>query len=95
MVGFDNGQDRERILDGKPVADINSNLTATADTTVAQRLPENGEISFYSDVKSGRFDLPWEEALRLLASPNPHGRPNSDVLRSAGGGCPPRPARRD
>jgi type II restriction/modification system DNA methylase subunit YeeA len=81
MVGFDDGREAEKVLDGKRVADINPNLTATADTTTARKLPQNQEISFYSDVKAGRFEVSFAEANRLLSSPNPNGRPNSDVLR--------------
>jgi hypothetical protein len=46
MVGFDNGHEKERALDGKPVDDICSNLTPAADTTTAQRLPQNRDISY-------------------------------------------------
>jgi hypothetical protein len=31
--------------------------------------------------KGGKFDLPDNEALVMLREPNPHGRPNSDVIR--------------
>jgi hypothetical protein len=33
------------------------------------------------DTKGGAFDIPAELAADLLQQPNPHGRPNSDVLR--------------
>lgn len=32
------------------------------------------------DTKGGPFDLPYAEGVRLLLEPNPHGRPNSDVV---------------
>ena len=80
MVGFDDGSEKHRVLNGKPVVVINSNLTATADTTKALRLRSNEDIGFIADVKAGKFDLPEESALAMLFAPNPNGLPNSDVL---------------
>jgi len=80
MVGFDDGSEKTRILDSKPVAVINPNLTATADTTKALKLRSNEDIGFIADVKAGKFDLPEEFALTMLSAPNPNGLPNSDVL---------------
>ena len=80
MVGFDNGDDKTRTLDGHEVATINSNLTAVADITQAQRLNQNSAIGFIADVKSGKFDIPENVAVSILSSPNPHGKPNSDVV---------------
>ena len=80
MVGFDDGSEKSRVLDGKTVPVINVNLTATADTTKARRLRSNGGIGFIADVKAGKFDLAEESALNMLGTPNPHGLPNSDVL---------------
>lgn len=37
MVGFDNGSETKRVLDGGRVATINANLSATAATTQARR----------------------------------------------------------
>jgi len=80
MVGFDHGSDASRTLDGRRVATINANLTAAADVTRAVRLAENLDVSFMGDTKGGAFDIPEERALSMLRAPNPHGRPNSDVL---------------
>ena len=33
MVGFDNGAQKEKILDGKNVRQVNANLTTASDTT--------------------------------------------------------------
>ncbi len=81
MIGFDSGEETERRLDGRVVAEINSNLTSSADITQSRRLSENEGVSFIADVKAGKFDIPFDEARRLLFEPNPNGRPNSDVLR--------------
>jgi hypothetical protein len=81
MVGFDNGTERTRILDGHPVAEINPNLTAHADITVAKKLRKNAGLSFSGTKKSGDFDVAEDLAAKWLTAPNPHGRPNSDLLR--------------
>jgi type II restriction/modification system DNA methylase subunit YeeA len=80
MIGFDRGTEKQRVLDGKRVLEINSNLTTTADTTKAARLQSNGGIGYIADVKAGKFDLPEAVATEMLHAPNPHGKPNSDVV---------------
>lgn len=82
IVGFDDGSERERCLDGKPVTEINADLTATVDITKAARLAENAGIAFTGDTKGGPFDIPGSLARQWLSLPlNPNGRPNSDVVR--------------
>jgi len=94
MVGFDDGSETRRLLneskDDKPehalaracpVESINANLTYQADVTKARRLKENLGISFMGDTKVGPFDIPESLARQFLAKPNPHGKPNSDVVR--------------
>ena len=44
-------------------------------------LPENRGIAFPGDEKRGTFELPATSARRLLGVPNPHGKPNRDVVR--------------
>lgn len=68
------------VLDGKPVREIHANLTSEADTTKATRLAANRAIGFIGDVKAGAFDIKEAVAHSMLRAPNPHGRPNSDVL---------------
>ena len=51
------------------------------DLTQAQTLKENAGVCFRSTTKNGPFDIPGELARQWLKLPNPHGRPNSDVLR--------------
>jgi methylase of polypeptide subunit release factors len=81
FVGQDDGSEIERTLDGRPVAGINSDLTSGVDLTKARRLKENAAIAYIADVKGGPFDINGETAQRLLASPNPDGRSNSEVVR--------------
>ena len=80
MIGFDDGTEKTRTLDGKPVPTINANLTAAADTTAARRIPSNFGLSFQGPVKVGKFDISLATALLMLAEANAHGKPNSDVL---------------
>jgi type II restriction/modification system DNA methylase subunit YeeA len=80
FVGQDNGSESERELDGRPVLRINANLTYEVDLTRAQRLRDNLGIAFIADVKGGSFDIDGATAARMLASPNPHGRSNREVV---------------
>jgi len=74
-------------LDGKPVVEIFSDLTARdavagVDVTKANRLSSNSSKAFQGPVKVGPFDIPGDLARHMLQMPlNPHGRPNSDVVK--------------
>ena len=80
FLGYDDGSETERYLDGQPVPEINPNLTAGVDLTKARRLPENMGIAFMGDTKGGPFDIPESLAMEMLAAPNPDGRSNRDVI---------------
>jgi type II restriction/modification system DNA methylase subunit YeeA len=82
IVGFDDGSELGRYLDGIPVERINTDLTGTTDLTKAVPLQENEGIAFMGDTKGGPFDIDEATAREMLAAPiNPNGRPNSDVVR--------------
>ncbi len=81
MVGFDDGSETRRCLDGKPVEGINANLTSGIDLTQAAKIRENNGLSFQGDIKQGPFDVTVAHAHQLLASPNPDGRSNGEVVR--------------
>ena len=81
FVGQDDGSNGERQLDGRRVGDINPNLTSGVDLTQARRLRENLGIAFQGDVRLGPFDIAEDLAAELLASPNPDGRSNHEVVR--------------
>ena len=81
MIGFDDATETARELDGESVKEIHSNLTAHADVTTAATLRENLETSFRGTQKSGDFDVADELARSWLVAPNPHGKPNSNLLR--------------
>jgi hypothetical protein len=51
IIGYDDGSETERTLDGRLVTAINANLTAGLDLTLVQRLPENFGIAFMGDSK--------------------------------------------
>ncbi|MBN1425734.1 class I SAM-dependent DNA methyltransferase [Candidatus Fermentibacteria bacterium] len=80
MVGFDDGEERNAILDGRQVSVINANLTAAADIGRASSLEDNLGIGFIGVAQKAPFDVTHFSALGMLDRPNPHGRPNSDVL---------------
>ena len=82
IVGFDDGTEIDRCLDGQRVPIINADLTALTDLSVARPLSENASSCFLGVQLSGPFDLPGELARTMLAAPlNPNGRPNSDVIK--------------
>ena len=82
MVGFDDGTERTRELDGLDVSEIYTNLSSgETDVTKTKRLKENLDIAFMGDTKGGAFDITEAQASRLLAQPNPDGRSNEDVVR--------------
>ena len=69
MVGFDDGAQADRILNGKAVACIHANLRATANTTTAKPLAVNLGRSFMGDTKGGAFDIPEAVAVAMLCAP--------------------------
>lgn len=71
----------EKWLDGQSVSKINPNLTDGPYFPAATRLVENKDTAFVATVKAGPFDVPGDLARQWLLLPNPHGKPNSDVLR--------------
>lgn len=81
FVGYDDGSEQERHLDGQPVSAINANLTAGIDLTKVRRPPENAGVAFMGDTKGGAFDIPADVARGMLDAPNPDGRSNRDVVR--------------
>ena len=75
-------------LDGQAVAEIYADLTAQThgtagetDLTQAVTLQENLGVMFMGASKKASLDIPGERARQWLLLPNPHNRPNSEVLR--------------
>jgi hypothetical protein len=81
MVGFDDGSDIKRVLDGREVEEISPQLAASVGIHTARILRANSGVSFMGITPAGPFDIPFEVAREWLSVPNPTGRPNSDVLR--------------
>ena len=81
IVCFDDSTEKTRTLDSEPVSSINVDLTAGMDLTQAKRLAENQRLAFQGVGKVGDFDITETTAAEMLRRPNPHGRPNADVLR--------------
>ena len=82
IVGFDDGTQVEKQLDGQTVSTINSNLTAGVDLTKAKKLKENAGVSFIGDMKKGKFEIDATTASTMLSAiGNPNGRGNAEVLR--------------
>ncbi len=81
MVGFDDGSESERVLDGQVVQRIPSNLAIGTDITTAKRLPESANLYHEGTKKGARFELTDADFFRMIVQPNPNGKPNSDVIR--------------
>ncbi len=82
MVGFDDGTEEHRILDGLPVENIHADLTGAIDLTDLPELKENDGLAFLGVMKSGAFDIDEATACEMLdESGNPNDRPNSDVVK--------------
>jgi len=81
MVGFDNGEDQNLVLDGRIVLFIPTDLSSGVDLTQTQPLIENSDLGFRGNQKGGPFDITEEEAKTMLnAPPNPNGNTNRNVL---------------
>ena len=74
---------RTAALDGVPVETIYADLTGGADLNLsaAHQLEENKSTAFNGIQKTGPFDIPGSVARQWLKLPNPHDRPNSEVVR--------------
>jgi hypothetical protein len=81
MVGFDDGTQTTRVLDGTEVTQINADLTGGLDASSAVALGSNGSLSFMGGIKGGPFELNADQAAVMLAAPNPNGLSNRDVVR--------------
>jgi len=82
MVGFDNGEEVSRTLDGALVQNINSDLTGSLDLISARQLAENLNIVYMGDTKGGAFDISADVAMKMVSVPvNPNGCSNADVVR--------------
>lgn len=82
LIGFDDGSQTVRTLDGQSVDAIHSDLTTSANVTSAVALKENANLCFVGIYLNGPFDLSEAQAKKMLLAPlNPNGKPNSDVVK--------------
>lgn len=82
IVGFDDGTEQNKSLDGLPAPSINSDLTSEIDLSEGYILLENANLSFQGIVLRGKFDMPRSKAEEMVKkSDNPNNRSNSDVLK--------------
>ena len=81
IVGFDDGSDTARMLDGQLILAINPDLTGGVNATDANRLDRNAQIGFQGTINSGSFDIPFSDAVAMLRQPNASEQQNSEVLR--------------
>ena len=82
MVGFAGPDVIDKpLLDGQAVTEIHADLSSGIDVTGKKYLQSNQKLCFMGTTKVGDFDIPHEVAVAMLDGVNPHGKPNSDVLR--------------
>jgi hypothetical protein len=82
MIGFDDGSEHIKTLDGERVDSINPDLTASVNITIAERLLENRNVGFMGITPTGRFQLEGNKARSMLHVRNADGNANNrDVLR--------------
>ncbi len=81
VIAFDDGAQKDYVLDGAPVLQINADLQNTIDATKARPLLQNKGIAFMADTKNGPFDISAAQAHELLQAVNKSLRSNSDVVR--------------
>jgi type II restriction/modification system DNA methylase subunit YeeA len=81
MIGFDDGKETMRELDGAFVSSINADLSAGEDLTHSSDLFENKGIGFQGPVKVGQFEVEPDTARKMLSAPiNPNGLSNTEVV---------------
>ncbi len=88
MIGFDNGEESERWLDGYLVKAINTNLSSNLDVSQAHVLPENSDIAFVGVAKGGPFELSNSQAQQMLRDiESVNGQSNHQVIRQSMNGA--------
>ena len=81
IVCFDDGSETTKTLNGNPATDIDTRLTDAVNLDRARTLPQNAGLCFAGVSKGGPFELSPQDAAPMLDDSNPHGRPNSDVVK--------------
>lgn len=85
VICFAKGNQSHAILDGRPVDTILANLSSNTlgyDLTEARKLTSNYRVAFEGPKKYGHFEMNGSIARTILTTGgNPHGEPNSHVIR--------------
>lgn len=81
MIGFDDGSETSRRLNGAQVEFIDAQLSTGTELTTTTKLDENDAIAFQGGVIVGKFELTSDEARWLLSQPNPNRSGNVEVIR--------------
>jgi hypothetical protein len=69
IVGFDNGSQQDKVLDGSSVLSINADLTGGTDITIAKSLTENSNLIVGGIQTGGPFELDKTTAKKFAANP--------------------------
>lgn len=85
-LGTSTSPARTAVLDGQPVSAIHADLTAghtsgLIDLTQAKKLADNAGTAYLGIQKTGPFEISGGLGRSWLAQPNPHGKPNSLVVK--------------
>jgi len=90
LISFTSEQSVETSLDGEAMSIIFANLNGqragmemslSVDLTKAEPLKENKGWSYFGLCLAGKFKVSSDIAREWLRQPNPHGKPNTDVLK--------------
>ena len=81
IIGFDDGTQTTHTLDGTPVPSISSSLSPHLDLSTAHRLRANAGQAYMGTTMVGPFNIDEATARQWMASPNPSGISNKDVIR--------------
>lgn len=81
IIGFGDGSEHIKILDGARVERINADLTSSHDLTQARQLNENKNLTFQGSMIGGAFQVSDITAQKWLAVSNLSGCDNADVVR--------------
>ena len=80
IVAFDDGSEQKHQLNGRPIPEINADLTAGLDLTKAKTLNDNLNWAFIGTQKSGPFDISHQEAAEMIKAKNRNSLSNADVV---------------
>ncbi len=82
IIGFDDGRQKLKWLNGQTTLHINADLTPKADLTLAAALPENNQLGYMGIIRVGKFEIEENKARQMLRAINTASdRKNEDVVK--------------